>query len=168
MQTTAALRRISSPMTSLCAAKLSLTARSITHFQNGIAEKRIRDVQDLARTMMIHARHHWPNAITANLWPYALKIANDVHMSMLILKEKGAATPLERFSGVNVRPNISSFHPFGCPVYVRLTPTSPQESHCPNGMTEPESESTSDPPGTHAPLLWYSRSLQDSCPLNAT
>ena len=51
------------------------------HFQNGIAEKRIRDLQDLARTMMIHARHRWPQAIEANLWPYALKMANDVHLS---------------------------------------------------------------------------------------
>ena len=88
------------------------------HFQNGIAEKRIRDLQDLARTMMIHARHRWPQAIEANLWPYALKMANDVHLSSPSLKQEGAPSPLERFAGVGVRPKISSFHPFGCPVYV--------------------------------------------------
>jgi hypothetical protein len=88
------------------------------HFQNGVAEKQIRDVQDLARTMMIHARHRWPNAIEANLWPYALKMANDVHASSPSLKQEGAPSPLERFAGVGVRPKISSFHPFGCPVYV--------------------------------------------------
>jgi hypothetical protein len=51
-----------------------------------------------------------------NLWPYALKMANDVHMLTPTLKQEGAATPLEKFS--EVRPMISSFHPFGCPVYV--------------------------------------------------
>jgi hypothetical protein len=88
------------------------------HFQNGVAEKRIRDLQDLARTMMIHARHRWPQAIAANLWPYALKMANDVHMSTPTLKQEGAPSPLEKFSGIAVLPKISSFHPFGCPVYV--------------------------------------------------
>ena len=38
------------------------------HFQNGIAEKRIRDVQDLARTMTIHSRHRRLNSIESNLW----------------------------------------------------------------------------------------------------
>ncbi|KAI2504139.1 hypothetical protein MHU86_10339 [Fragilaria crotonensis] len=42
------------------------------HFQNGIAERRIRDLQDRARTMIVHAKHHWPDAITSNLWSYAL------------------------------------------------------------------------------------------------
>lgn len=43
------------------------------HFQNGLAEKRIRDVTELARSDMIHAKTRWPEAITANLWPYALR-----------------------------------------------------------------------------------------------
>jgi hypothetical protein len=42
------------------------------HFQNSIAEKRIRDLQDSARTMLVHAKHRWPKAINAHLWPYAL------------------------------------------------------------------------------------------------
>jgi hypothetical protein len=39
------------------------------HFQNGIAEKRIRDLQERARTMLIHASNKWPKAINASLWP---------------------------------------------------------------------------------------------------
>ena len=42
------------------------------HHTNGLAEKRIRDLQDLTRTMLIHANARWQNAITVNLWPYAL------------------------------------------------------------------------------------------------
>jgi hypothetical protein len=41
------------------------------HFQNSIAEKRIQDLQDLAWTMLVHTKHHWPKAINAHLWPYA-------------------------------------------------------------------------------------------------
>jgi hypothetical protein len=52
------------------------------HFQNGVAERRIRELQDMARTMLIHANRRWPQAITANLWPYALRMANDAFNSM--------------------------------------------------------------------------------------
>ena len=41
------------------------------HHQNGIAEKRIRDLQDTARTMLVHAKKRWPKAVSAHLWPYA-------------------------------------------------------------------------------------------------
>ena len=40
------------------------------HFQSGIAERRIRELQELqelARTMMIHASARWPEAISAQL-----------------------------------------------------------------------------------------------------
>ncbi len=46
------------------------------HFQNAVAERRIRTLQDQARTMLIHAQHRWPKAIDAHLWPYALTVAN--------------------------------------------------------------------------------------------
>ncbi|KAI2513038.1 hypothetical protein MHU86_1329 [Fragilaria crotonensis] len=51
------------------------------HFQNAVAERRIRTLQDQARTMLIHAQHRWPKAIDAHLWPYALRVANEVHNS---------------------------------------------------------------------------------------
>jgi hypothetical protein len=37
------------------------------HFQNGIAEKRIRDLQERACTMLIHASNKWPKAMNASL-----------------------------------------------------------------------------------------------------
>jgi hypothetical protein len=37
------------------------------HFQNGRAERRIRDLQDSARTSLLHAIKKWPSAITINL-----------------------------------------------------------------------------------------------------
>jgi hypothetical protein len=42
------------------------------NFQNGKAERRIRLLQDLARSQLLHAMHQWLLAITTNLWPYAV------------------------------------------------------------------------------------------------
>jgi hypothetical protein len=42
------------------------------HFQNGRAEQRSRDLQDGARTSLLHAIKKWPSTITMNLWPYAM------------------------------------------------------------------------------------------------
>ena len=50
------------------------------HFQNRQAEKKIRDLQDLARTQLIHAKYQRPAAVKVALWPYALWHANNVHI----------------------------------------------------------------------------------------
>ena len=43
------------------------------HHQNGVAERRIRDITENARTSLLHTAHRWPKAIAANLWPQAIK-----------------------------------------------------------------------------------------------
>jgi hypothetical protein len=88
------------------------------HHQNGRAEKKIRDLQELARTMMLHARQRWPNAITTNLWPYAVKLANEVSNVTPSLRGEEHVSPLELFSQVEVRPQVKFSHTFGSPVYV--------------------------------------------------
>ena len=86
------------------------------HFQNGVAEKRIRDLCDAARTMIIHAHRHWPTAITPHLWPYAVRHAND--MLNHTLPKGNSLTPAEIFSGTRVTANPRHWHTWGCPVYV--------------------------------------------------
>jgi Reverse transcriptase (RNA-dependent DNA polymerase)/GAG-pre-integrase domain len=88
------------------------------HHQNGRAEKKIRDLQELARTMLLHARQRWPNAITANLWPFALRMANDLSNLAPILKQGEHVSPIELFSQVDVKPQVKFTHTFGSPVYV--------------------------------------------------
>jgi hypothetical protein len=85
------------------------------HFQNGIAEKRVRDVKEPARKQLLHAKARWPAALTTNLWPYALR--NSQHMRNYLPDSKDGTCPFERFSGVEVAPNLKSNHTFGCPVY---------------------------------------------------
>ncbi len=90
-----------------------------SHWQNGISEKRIRDLQDSARTMLLDAISRWPRAVSSSLWPYAIKYANVIQNHTIMIRGSNAGkTPLEIFTRANVRPNLSIFHPFGCPVYV--------------------------------------------------
>jgi hypothetical protein len=58
------------------------------HHQNGKAEKRIRDIQDLAHSSLIHAIPRWRTAINIWLWPYALrKAVHFLNYSMKIKKD---------------------------------------------------------------------------------
>jgi GAG-pre-integrase domain len=85
------------------------------HHMNGHAEKRIRDLQENARAMLLHAKRRWPSAVIANLWPYAVRMANDVHNFAPSIKE--GVSPIERFLQVQVSPRVRHSHAFGCPVY---------------------------------------------------
>ncbi len=39
------------------------------HFQNGIAERSIRDLSESARKQLLHAHTRWPVAVHLALWP---------------------------------------------------------------------------------------------------
>eukprot|EP00977_Amphora_coffeiformis_P029403 scaffold40460_cov550-Amphora_coffeaeformis.AAC.1 len=64
------------------------------HFQNGKAENKIRQLQSQARSMLIHAARRWPQAVTANLWPYAIRMANESTLEVPSTKFKDGRTPL--------------------------------------------------------------------------
>jgi hypothetical protein len=90
------------------------------HAQNGIAERSIRTLCDRARTIFIHALEKWPEAIGLDLWPYALKMAADIHNAT---PGPSGLSPEEIFSRQKARPDcLLDFHTFGCPVFV-LDPT---------------------------------------------
>jgi hypothetical protein len=69
--------------------------RVSAHFQNGKAEKWIRDLSEQARKQLLHAKARWPSAIEINLWPYALRNANDIRNT--IADKDNGSSPLERF-----------------------------------------------------------------------
>jgi hypothetical protein len=54
------------------------------HFQNGIAEQRIRDLQERARTMLLHACNKWPSEMDTALWPYAIRLTCAIDNSTLL------------------------------------------------------------------------------------
>jgi hypothetical protein len=86
------------------------------HHMNGHAKKRIRDLQENARAMLLHAKRRWPSAVTANMWPYAIQSANEVHNFSPGIKSR--VSPIELFSQVQVAPHVRHCHTFSCPVYV--------------------------------------------------
>ncbi len=88
-----------------------------SHHQNGIAERRIRDLLDAARASLLHAIQHWPDGVTKNLWPFALKHACNIRNKV---RSKDGRTPEEIFVGIpsSSYVDLTQFHPFGCPVYV--------------------------------------------------
>ena len=86
------------------------------HFQNSIAERRIRDLQERTRTSMLYAMNKWKKIVIINLWPYATRHANDVANAT---PRKGQElSPLELFSGVQIAPKLRHFHAFGYPTYM--------------------------------------------------
>jgi hypothetical protein len=95
--------------------KVSLCGVS-AHFQNGIAERRIKDLTERSRTSLLHAVYRWPSAVTINLWPYALRYINDVYNATPAIKT--GKSPLEDFTQTAIRPKVLDFHPPFCPVYV--------------------------------------------------
>ena len=88
------------------------------HHQNGVAERRIRELQELARAMLIHANSRWKSDITANLWPYAIRMASDAVNHTPSFQDPTRRTPTEIFTGSRVAGNPKHWKPFGCPVYV--------------------------------------------------
>ena len=88
------------------------------HHQNGIAERRIRELQELARAMLTHANARWHDTITTNLWPYAVRNANDAINHTPSMQDAERRSPMELFSGSKVATNPKHWKPFGCPTYV--------------------------------------------------
>ena len=88
------------------------------HHQNGVAERRIRELQDMARTMLIHANSRWPESVTTNLWPYAIRMASEAINNTPSFQDEDRKTPVELFANSNVTANPKHWKPFGCPVYV--------------------------------------------------
>ena len=88
------------------------------HHQNGLAERRIRQLQDQARTSMIFAMSRWPKCATTALWPYALLMANETCNIAPPLQHPLRLSPLQAFSNSNIHISHKHYKPFGCPVYV--------------------------------------------------
>jgi transposase InsO family protein len=86
------------------------------HHQNGVAEKRIGDLQRRATTLLLHAERRWPDAINTHLWPYALRAANDARNNAPTYKQDEC--PISKFCSTARLPSLKNQHHFGCPVYV--------------------------------------------------
>ena len=88
-----------------------------SHHQNGIAERKIKELTLGARTLLLHAKRMLPEYISTILWPFALKCAED-KLNHLVHRSDGR-TPYETIAGIDSSSiNLSNFHTFGSPCYV--------------------------------------------------
>ena len=88
------------------------------HHQNGVAERRIRELQETTRAMLIHATKRWPGVVTIHLWPYALRMANHAYNSTPLHSHMDKQSPNKIFDHSAVDINPKHWKPFGCPTYV--------------------------------------------------
>jgi hypothetical protein len=86
------------------------------HWQNGIAERCIGMIQNLARTLLLHAMSHWPTMVTEAFWPFALRHA--VNLYNHTVRDGASASPWELFTGEPSTRKLTDYHVFGSPVYI--------------------------------------------------
>ena len=87
------------------------------HHQNGIVERRIKELTLISRTLLLHAKRHWPDYITTMMWPFALKEAA-YRLNRLSSRTDGRSCEATFF---NIDKDIfdpSSLHVFGSPCFV--------------------------------------------------
>jgi transposase InsO family protein len=87
------------------------------HHTNGRAERRIRELQNMARSSLVHGSRRWPKAVTANLWPYAVQSANIAINDTPSMQDKKRRSPLQIFARTDVSSNKKHFKPIFAPAY---------------------------------------------------
>jgi transposase InsO family protein len=86
------------------------------HWQNGIAERFIGTIVQQARTLLLHAMSKWPDTITEDFWPFALRYMVMFHNSSI--RRNKTLSPFELFTGQQPTWSLSDFRVFGSPAYI--------------------------------------------------
>ena len=87
------------------------------HHQNGIAERGIRTVSTAARAMLLHSMIHWPEHVSLDLWPLAIKYA--VYLYNRLPSGTSGLSPLEIFFDTKSdHQELRGAKVWGCPAYV--------------------------------------------------
>jgi hypothetical protein len=86
------------------------------HHKNGVVERAVRSVLNMAQAMLLHASCKWRDGIDASLWPMSVKYAVYLFNH---LPNAQQLCPADIFTGNKVpRHRLLSIHVWGCPVYV--------------------------------------------------
>jgi hypothetical protein len=85
------------------------------HHQNGVAERSIQTISNMARAMILHASIHWKDGCDSSLWPMAVEYAAHIYNNT----PHNGICPADIFTGSTVpRHRLLDYHVWGCPVYV--------------------------------------------------
>ena len=86
------------------------------HHKNGIAERAVQSVSNIARALILHASAHWKNGIDSSLWPMAVTYATHLYNH---LPNAQGLCPADVFTGSTVpRHRLKDLHVCRCPIYV--------------------------------------------------
>ena len=87
------------------------------HHHNAQAERAIRTIMSIARTMMIHSATHWPDVANSELWPMAVKQACFLYNH--VPHHTTGLSPSDIFTRTRwPQRKFHDLHVWGCPVYV--------------------------------------------------
>ena len=87
------------------------------HHHNGIAERSIRTIMQIARTMMLHSAIHWPEMADPTFWPMAVQHA--VFLWNKMPATETGLSPNDIFTRSRwPQSKFHDVHTWGCPVYV--------------------------------------------------
>jgi hypothetical protein len=87
------------------------------HHTNGNAERAIRTIMSIARTMMLHAAVHWPEVADSTHWPMAVQHA--VYLHNHVPNPSTGIAPVDVFTKTRFEQRkLNDLHVYGCPVYV--------------------------------------------------
>ena len=86
------------------------------HHKNGVAERAVRSVSNMARALLLHASTHWQGGLDSSYWPMAVTYATYLYNH---LPTAQGLCPADIFTGSTVpRHRLKDIHVWGCPVYV--------------------------------------------------
>jgi hypothetical protein len=83
------------------------------HHQNGVAERAIQTISNMARAMILHASLHWKDRCDSSLWPMAATYATRIYNNI----PRNGVCPADIFTGSTIH-RLLDYHVWGCPVYV--------------------------------------------------
>ena len=88
-----------------------------SHHQNGRAERAIRTIMEMGRTILLHSAIHWSDVTHSTLWPFAVKHA--VWIFNRLPRTDTGGSPMNLWSKSRLPiSKLHSLHVFGCPAYV--------------------------------------------------
>jgi hypothetical protein len=87
-----------------------------SHWQNGVAERAIGSMMQMARTILIHAITQWPGVLSEEFWAFALRHACNFHNASI--DPDIQQSPYHLFTGAPAPWRLQDFRVFGCPVFV--------------------------------------------------
>jgi hypothetical protein len=101
------------------------------HHQNGVAERAIQTLSNIARAMILHASMHWKDGMYVSLWHMAFNHAIHIYTNT---PNKGVA-PEDIFTGSTIpHHRLLDLHFWGCPVNV-MDPQMQQGRKLPRSQT---------------------------------